>query len=1120
MTDRVSESVDSVIKNLESPQGLSYALSALQTLDIESVPTDKRRRLIDAIRSVPAKPGGPLFVLSLPSSIQTEMALFSPSKMLGIDRTAVRRATPNQIVRCLTKGHVEKFVSDEIAANYDFTAFKKEHWQALFLHTNPEKLPEASRPFVENKDGKGFTDDELLSMAPKCHALINFLNPNKVPFPIAYELFLTGKADLFWKGYPFASLDKTEWRKILNSPQVKIPSMFLEIARSGRFKVEELCELAIKNEQLHPFLVDLNVSPELIIRVLLGSKADYIWENYKFAQFSIADWKCLICGLKSDEILRPRAMAALQTCQGITEDFSTDVLSRNTAYAPYLPISTITPDVAVDILLRGKGHFLWSAYKFDRLNDDQWLRLLEGTTESIPPEGIVFLTTRAGAVDNARLDAVLFERSDLVEYVDAQYISPKVAAKVLKKDAVHELWERYDFSRFDSQALRSILKATRRVGFLPQSLVDCFKIKGHPFEFGDLIELATTRPNIVIGLISLEWVSSVDDDLFAQLIRVAVRDRDGIEALRKRVMAEEKSWKNLPRGKLKRLLIGAPTIRGLIDWKKWGYKDILDLAKQNHVFEQEVDRPTCFFFWRHFKSLFAMAALTAVAVLAISLQNQVLDRQESVRKHLNSIVQHIVSHDKAKTYKQLREFISTISSDDMAVVGNDLLVKNALGNLGKWEACCVLIDSDLSKLREMSTRGWEAYSESDVMAIVAEIDAKIEKSNLNRFAEYTEFEILKSKHAEYRQQEKEKTRIQGLRDRLDDIKAKIPNCEDMTSLLEFKAELSNIGKEDSLREESKKALDSLAQRIDFVRARIEENKILQNVLTISNTVYSVSKQLRKTTAVKDFQSTLDAYNSIKNMAGFDAYCKYPCYREYVRLSDDIGVFGGLVKDTADKLVEVTNLDKKFSREFLTLEGASECSNIVVYCEATITTANEKHWVAIAEANGKIKKQVERIRERDARCWNLVNKMNDATSYVDYLSARTELTKSFGQFTQLKHLNGLCTVAPSDLERTYNNNKSSWFAWGEESAYKYHYVGVICVYPDEPTAARIRIRPGTIRDNSDIYALSKSSSGLVSAELIITQVERGKYYRVDGVDYSNRQGTPLFVRSEDYLGKEK
>lgn len=1194
MTNKPLERLSDVMKDLETPRGFLSAQSKLQRFDIESLSDDERRWLIRAIKGASRMRGGPLLVLSLPSHIQAEMSLFGGGKILGVDRTAYRRATPDQVVRRLTTGSMDMSVYETLVSGYDFNAFNKTHWQAYFtkcnspiaaakrflakdeaqggfsddeitqlalqnpamvscmpvdrlapntvvallisgrapglwqtydfrrlgknhwrellLHTNPDTLPEASRPFIENKDGKGFSEDELLTMARKCHALISSLNPNKVPFNIAYELYLTGKADYLWKNFPFASLDKSEWRRILSNPDVKIPPIFLEIAKGGRFKAEELCQLAFKNERICPFLVDLNVSPDLVVDVLINSKADYVWEHYRFSQFSVVNWERLIFGLKIGEVLRPRAMAALKSCKGITEAFASKVVSWNTSYAPNLPIASIAPDVAVDILLRGKGYFLWSAYTFERLSDDQWLRLLSGTNEPISQAGISFLRTRSGAVDQTRLEALLLKRTTLVEYVDAKYVSPQVAAILLARNSEHELWERYDFSRFDRTALRGLIKATKRTKDWPQSFAGCFNTSGKPFDFADLLEIAATRPDVVVRYISTEWASSCDDDLFAKLVVLAARSGDGLKALKSRLDSNEKSWKRLPVEKLKRLLVTAPEVRSRIEWQKWPFRDIDELVAQKKVFEEELPRPIRFFFWKHFKSLVAMGALTAAAVVAVLVQNQELAREDEQRQRLNAIVRNVTSLDGNRNYQRLGEFWDSLAVEDKTVIERDLLVKRARGNLASWRVDCKSIESGMLRLRRLSQNGWGSVSEDSVAALIKELEA----CHISHYAEASEFHRLKSEHSEYRKREAERKRIGGLREKLSEISDGISGCEEIDRLTSWKLSVSMMAKEPELANAAEEVGERLRERIEAVQARIDAERIAKEVSAISNAVISVSAEMKATSALKDFDSWVKEFNAISEMPGFDGYREMPCYVNYEILADDYRLFASLKDKTVANFAEARRLDEKFKSEFMTVDAGTECSNVVASCELVLSSAKSKSWPALAEASQRVVDLVDKINARDKRCWSLIDKLNEATDYASYLSANKKLVRDFGQFSQLRHMCGLCNLEPEDLKRSYKIMDQ--YTWGREKTYRYHYVGLVSLKPHDPTKTAIDVRPNTTTYSADLYALRKTPSGDISATKFVRQQGQGKFYKVTGVDDSGAQGMPLFVRSEHYTGK--
>ena len=79
-------------------------------------------------------------------------------------------------------------------------------------------------------------------------------------------------------------------------------------------------------------------------------------------------------------------------------------------------------------------------------------------------------------------------------------------------------------------------------------------------------------------------------------------------------------------------------------------------------------------------------------------------------------------------------------------------------------------------------------------------------------------------------------------------------------------------------------------------------------------------------------------------------------------------------------------------------------------------------------------------------------------------------------------------------------------------------------PEDPSKTLISVDKRGIGNEAEIYALKTTrypcqGRTTLVPELLIRVGEAGKYYKVDGVDYSDRQGTPLFVKSEHYKGKD-
>lgn len=1075
-------------------------------------------------------PSGSLLMLSLPGAIQAELLFFYMEEIPGVDSRAYLKATPRQVVRRLSYDNKDKLIDNQLIANYNFSLFKKDdwsfyfskcsviipaakaffsrdpssggfsdveianlllqnpqlvgmvsverispntaiallisrradtlwktynfarlnknHWRELLLHANPEVLPTEIRSFIENKDGGGFSDDELLVMAQKCHALINFLNPDKVPFKIAFELYLTGKADILWARYPFASLDRSEWRKILENPSVKIPSFFQVVVKDNRFKNEELCEFALRNDQIHPFLMDLDVPQTLIIKVLLGAKADYIWEKYKFSNFALVDWEHLILGMKPGEILRPRAMAALKECKEITEAFTTKILRWDVSYAPNLPIKTISPDVAIEILLKKKGHFLWATYDFGRLNDDQWLRLLAGTTEPISQAGISFLMLRAGLVDKVRLEEVLCRRTELVKYVDAKYVSPRVATMLLTRKENCELWERYDFSRFDREQLMAIVKAIRINKQWPQTFVECFSAQGKPFEFGDLLEVAITKPDIVVSLVSIEWLTKVDDGLFAQWINVAVRKIEGVNAIRRRLESSENSWNILSRAKLKSILLAAPTLRSCVEWKKWPYKDIAQLAKHTPLYEREVPNPIYYFIWKHLKLFFVFSGITIAFIASFYLQNCWLEQVSKERCRWNEIVRIAAEYERDDAFDKLDNYIKQLSDEDRALLSKDVIFANSCDNLELWRIKQKEYRSALDEIARLIERGFVEDDYDQVKTLLKKID-----------------------------------------------KGCLPDKRSAT--------------ESDICEKGRK----------FVK-ECEDKKLKFNIAIVSNRVEEVVAELQKVGASKKTSIFSAMLDDIKLLPGFHEYCQLNLSR-YTDVRVAVSTLSGQMRDAEVKKISAEELRRKYETEFLFKEDLVKCTDLISICESQISLIKKGVPILdLIDAYESTIKTVKGIIQRDSEVRQLIAQLNGVKNYKDYLNVREKILSEYGSYNELSDFRNLRVPSEFEALKSYTETTESHYG-GEnyvrtESTIQYNFVGVIKLIPGEKDNAYVIVRNGNIPEEVDFYGLIEKYDPELNAMqpkpiMLIKQNGKGKYYKVNNIDYREYQGAPLFVR---------
>ena len=200
---------------------------------------------------------------------------------------------------------------------------------------------------------------------------------------------------------------------------------------------------------------------------------------------------------------------------------------------------------------------------------------------------------------------------------------------------------------------------------------------------------------------------------------------------------------------------------------------------------------------------------------------------------------------------------------------------------------------------------------------------------------------------------------------------------------------------------------------------------------------------------------------------------------------------------------------------MTVEAGVTCSNLIAACKAGIEKAKRLgEWKAPLAAYAAIKQIVDGIQSRDVRCWNLVDELNGATTYTRYLGAKNALVKEYGDFAQLSHLASLGEVTSKDAESYFKSPRKSF--WGGEDKYRYHFVGVVRLSPEEEQKVYINVNnKSQVTSRADLYTLLPGSGGGVSSKLLVQQADN-KYYKVDGVDYGGCQGAPLFVRSEHFI----
>lgn len=1010
----------------------------------------------------------------------------------------VTRIGPNTAVALLISGKVPT-----LWQTYDFQRLGKKHWRELFLHTNPYKLPEACRPFIENKNGGGFSNGELVEMARNCHALINFLDPEKVPFNVAYELYQTGKADLLWKNFPFATLDKAEWRRILTNPDIRIPNAFREVVRSGRFKPDELCELALKNDQLLPFLLVAAFPPDCIVDLLLRSSCAYLWENYDFDRLSPPQWERLILGVSY--VIRRRALVSFGRCSGMNEAQVSKIVRKNHAYSSWAPPALITPTLAIEVLSADNKSRLWESYDFSRLSNDQWLELLARMGVVVPVVVQEFLRNRTSSVDNDKLNAVLARRKDFARYVPPSLIKPEVALPIIVSDPHNQLWELYDFARFEKGLLKVLVKNTNRNGHWPTSLRKRFEKISSPFDFDDMLEIEAANVVLAVELVSYEIVNEIDDERFGRFVAEASKSNKGKAALASRLRSDNGSWRNLSLPKLKMLLVHAPSLRKYVDWKSWPYQHISELAKEQPVFESEMPHRNIFFIWKHWKSLLSMVAITVVMVGLLVVQHVESVRKDADRARWNAIVARILQLDRSGSVEELKVYLDSLPQADKVVVSKDLLVVNATRKLAEHERQQKENGVAIDELQRMVTAGLRGNDQQKVLRLLQRLDSGM----ADRGPRKTEYLEVREKCVGFLREQERKKKVDELRSALKDIQAESQNAASIGDLEDLLKKLEPARSYSELGDLTKSVEVAISGRM----AELKKAILLKDVETVSNVVEQVATAMKDVGAYATLSQLKSRLKGLSGQAGFPEYMLRGQAR-YEAVNSSLNAFQELMEEAGGKESLADSLDKKYSRDFMTAEGMTECSNLVAFCDSAISRATSGQLADAVKAYKSIRGKAVQISARDLRARRLVEKVNTAGSYAEYLNSRDELIRNFGEYAQLKSFVELPLITLSDANKTHTIPTDNYLL---PKRVRYHYVGVICLTPGEYGKVRVAVDKTKLAHYALLLALDKDARNAIRPRTLIEMMNEGRYYLMKSVrNYDLYQGVPLFVTDDEYV----
>lgn len=352
---------------------------------------------------------------------------------------------------------------------YDFSRLGKALWRTILSRLNPKTVPAACKKYLANADGNGFSQDELLELAATSDVALDWLNPESVPFAKAYAFKLSGRGEKLWAKYPFEKVSRFNWIRLIEDKKLPIPMQFSQRVADGTFVVGDLCGLAKKNRDVIDFLPLDKLSPVEMIDLLIATNSSALWERYDFRRLSAQDWTSLICS--SRDVLPIRQLQMLKTVQGWSADMVCAIVNHDSCYYTHLSIELIPTDIVVDLLLAGKAQELWKSYHFNRLNKEDWLRLLAVRTVKIPS---VFARVAEGDMfTTSELVKLAVENHAVVSMLPLTRLSTgQVVGLLISLDDDH-LWAKYDFARLKCADWIKLISG--RVGVLPERALSFLK---------------------------------------------------------------------------------------------------------------------------------------------------------------------------------------------------------------------------------------------------------------------------------------------------------------------------------------------------------------------------------------------------------------------------------------------------------------------------------------------------------------------------------------------------------------------------------------------------------------------------------------------------------------------
>ena len=368
------------------------------------------------------------------------------SRILGY--VPISRISPDSALKLLSSDS-----ASYIRANYNFKRFEKTHWSKLLESGSVTSIHDDCVPFLENKDGHGFSNTELIALARKCPLVSSWIDPDNTPFIDAYRLYTENHADALWKKYPFSSLKKDEWLVILRNSKIAIPSVFSTAVNYGMFSVSELLDLAGHNNRIYSFIPLDKIDQISLVSHLLKNEAAFLWQHYDFRRLNALSWERLICERRATSIV-PHA-ALLFSAKGLSNLIVGRILEHDDRYINYVPLSLVTKEKQISLLVTGKYDDLWNKCDFSDFEKADWW-LLFSKTDKVPPAFKVAVEKKLFSL--SELCDYARHNEGFVPYLPIADIDAKTLVDLLVCSKTDYLWTSANLKRLNADQWVELIK--------------------------------------------------------------------------------------------------------------------------------------------------------------------------------------------------------------------------------------------------------------------------------------------------------------------------------------------------------------------------------------------------------------------------------------------------------------------------------------------------------------------------------------------------------------------------------------------------------------------------------------------------------------------------------------